>query len=96
MGAAESLSSDRTLCDLVGEAAKKVGLQVRPGMIQSFGSEDLSYMMNKVQENGGQATFMRTLSYQPATAHNRKFDFGEELLVNGVKAFCASVYDIMK
>ena len=96
MGAAESLSSDQPLCELVGEAAKKVGLQVKPGMIQSFGSEDLSYMMNRVQGNGGQATFMRTLSYQPAAAHNRKFDFGEELLANGVKAFCASVYDIMK
>ena len=96
MGAAESLTSDEALCNALGESAKKVGLQVRPGMLQSFGSEDFSYMMNKVQENGGQATFMRTLSVQAAAAHNRNFDFGEEVLVNGVKAFCATVYDLMK
>ena len=32
MGAAESLSSDRTLCDLVGEAAKKVSVSSTKGV----------------------------------------------------------------
>ena len=96
MGAAESLTSDESLCQQVGESAKKVGLSVKPGMNRSGGSEDFSYMMNKVQGNGGVATFMRTLSVTAAGAHHRKFDFAEEQLVNGVKAFCATVYDLMK
>ena len=96
MGAAESLTSDESLCQQIGESAKKVGLSVKPGMNRSGGSEDFSYMMNRVQQNGGEATFMRTLSATAAGAHDRKFDFHEEQLVAGVKAFCATVYDLLK
>ena len=60
------------------------------------GSEDISYMINRVMEQGGHATMFRELTQSPAPAHNRKYDFKEDAMVNGVKAFCASVYDIMK
>lgn len=96
MGAAESLQSDEAFVIRVGEACRKAGLTVKDGMIVSFGSEDIAYMMNRVQKNGGVATFMRLLTVMAGPAHNRKFDIGEEVLTNGVKAFCASVYDILK
>ena len=96
MGAADSLCSDESFVSQVGQSCRAVGLQVRDGMIRSFGSEDVSYMMNRVQEKGGVATFMRVMTPFAGPAHNRKFDFGEEALTNGVKAFCAAVYDIMK
>lgn len=96
MGAAESLTSDKAFVERLGNACRSAGLQVKDGMIRSFGSEDIAYMMNRVQEKGGQAAFMRLLTDFAAPAHNRKYDFGEAALVNGVKAFCAGVYDILK
>jgi aminobenzoyl-glutamate utilization protein A len=60
------------------------------------GSEDVSYMMERVQKNGGQATFMRILTQTAAPAHARKFDFDEEVLAKGIKVFSAVAYDIMK
>lgn len=96
MGAADSLCSDESFVSQVGQSCRAVGLQVRDGMIRSFGSEDVSYMMNRVQEKGGVATFIRLMTPLAGPVHNRKFDFGEEVLANGVKAFCAAVYDILK
>ena len=96
MGAADSLRSDEAMAERVANSCRSVGLAVKEGMIRSLGSEDVSYMMNRVQEQGGIATFMRLMTPFAGPAHNRKFNFGEEALVNGVKAFCASVYDVMK
>ena len=59
------------------------------------GSEDVSYMMRRVQEQGGQATFMRILTKESAPGHNRRFDFDEQALPNAVKVFCGTVYDIL-
>jgi aminobenzoyl-glutamate utilization protein A len=55
----------------------------------SGGSEDISYMVNRVQEQGGHATFMRLLAREPGPTHSRRFDFDESALANGVKIFCA-------
>ena len=97
MGAADSLTSDRVLCDRINRVCREhMGLPVHPEMILSFGSEDISYMMNRVQARGGQATFMRILTPFAGPAHNRKFDIGEDVLTTGVKVFCAAVYDIMQ
>ncbi|MNC32307.1 hypothetical protein D3C76_1783820 [compost metagenome] len=52
-------------------------------------------MMNRVQEQGGHATFMRLLSKHAGPAHNRRFDFEESALFNGVKVFCGTVYHVM-
>ena len=60
------------------------------------GSEDVSYMMNRVQEQGGQATFMRVRGQMYGPGHNRRFDFDEVMLNTAVKVFCGAVYDILK
>ena len=57
--------------------------------------EDVSYMMNRVQEQGGQATFMRVLTHEAGPGHSRIFDIDEQVLPNAVKIFCGVVYDIM-
>ena len=64
--------------------------------IKLGGSEDFSYMVNRVQSHGGQATFMRTRSPLAAGAHNRKFDFDESYMTKAVKVFCGVAYDLMK
>ena len=97
MGGAQSLTSDKAMIDHVRAAAEKVGLTVSAAdSPQNGGSEDYSYMMTRVQEQGGIATFMRVHSKCSAPAHNRRFDLDEIAIPNGVKAFCATAYDIMK
>lgn len=97
MGEAKSLASDDILAEQVRLSAEKVGMSVSSvNQSKNGGSEDFSYMMSRVQEQGGMATFMRIRSYRPAPGHNRRFDLDEVAIPNAVKIFCATVYDIMK
>ena len=97
MGAAESLSSDEALALRMRETWRNCGFPVSDTLMMSLGgSEDYSYMMNRVQQQGGQALFFRAMSACAAGAHNRRFDFDEVFLQNGVKLFCTAVYDLMK
>lgn len=97
MGAAYSLTSDGELMDRIKRVCEEK-LQLPVSNIISSkngGSEDVSYMMRRVQEQGGQATFMRALTKMAAPGHNRRFDFDEQVLPNAVKIFCGTVYDIL-
>lgn len=97
MGGAYSLTSDQALMDRVRKVCEeKLHLPVaETTSSKSGGSEDVSYMMARVQEQGGQATFMRVLTPEAAPGHNRRFDFDETVLPNAVKIFCGTVYDIL-
>ncbi len=98
MGSAYSLASDQELMDRVRRVCEE-NLHMQVSDVTSSkngGSEDVSYMMHRVQEQGGQATFMRVLTKEAGPAHNRRFDFDEQVLPNAVKVFCGTVYDIMK
>jgi len=59
------------------------------------GSEDYSYMSERVQAHGGQSCYFINLNHVTGTLHNEKFDFDEAALVNGVKAFCSVAADLM-
>lgn len=98
MGAAESLVSDLPLCQRIADVCNNhLGLKASSNLsIKLGGSEDFSYMVNRVQSHGGQATFMRTRSPLAAGAHNRKFDFDESYMTKAVKVFCGVAYDLMK
>ncbi len=97
MGAADSLASDTVLAERIQKiCSEKMGLTVAGNPIfKQGGSEDVSYMMNRVQEQGGLAAFMRLVTPMYGPAHNRSYDFGEEVLVNSVKAFCAVTADLL-
>ena len=60
------------------------------------GSEDYSYMMNRVQQHGGQAVFFRSLTTISGTSHGRYYDFDESVMPTAVKIFCCTAADIMK
>lgn len=97
MGGAQSMTSDLAMAERIRTAAGEVGLKVaKEDSSKSGGSEDYSYMMTRVQEQGGIATFMRIHSKQSAPGHNRRFDIDEVAIPNAVKIFCAAVYDIVK
>ena len=97
MGAANSLASDEALCARIRDVAAAMGMVVPDRLsIRSGGSEDVSYMMNRVQERGGQAAFMRFPTWVTGGAHNRRYDFGEEAMAIGVEVFCGVAADLMK
>ena len=97
MGAAESLVSDLSLAQRLRTVWDKAGFPMPDtDMMILSGSEDYSYFMNAVQKQGGQATFFRAMTSCAAVSHNRRFDFDEVFLQNGVKLFCTAVYDLMQ
>ncbi len=51
------------------------------------GSEDATYMMKRVQENGGKATYMLFGTPLPAGHHHPEFDFDEGVLAAGVETY---------
>jgi aminobenzoyl-glutamate utilization protein A len=97
MGAAEGMISDLSLATRVHTVcSEKLGMPVPENPIRKAGgSEDVSYMMNRVQEQGGIATFMRLMTPMSGPAHDRTYDFGEEVLVNSIRAFCGTVADLL-
>lgn len=96
MGASISMASDEEMCHKVADACRKIGLTMDEKLMRvSGGSEDCAYMMDRVQKQGGIAAFMRVLAPAAGPAHNRRYDMGEEVLVNGVKAFCATALEIL-
>lgn len=94
MGAAEALCSDKSLADRVEQMCAAIGVPAVPSY-PGGGSEDVSYMMNKVQSQGGQAVFFRSLTKIDGGAHNRCYDMEESVLSTGVKVFCAVTADLM-
>ena len=98
MGAAESMNSDMELGERIADVCENnLGMKVSEKLtFKLTGSEDFAYMSNRVQNNGGKASFMRIRSPHAAKAHNRKFDFDENYLTKAVKIFCGMAYDIMK
>lgn len=92
MGAANSLESSPELMAALQEVAPRCGLRSTSFLrTLSGGSEDFSYMMNRVQERGGVATFFQLLTPEAGPGHSRTFDIEEEKLVNGVRAFAGYV-----
>lgn len=95
MGAAEALCSDEPLAARVEKASVELGLPTLSS-IAGGGSEDFSYMMNRVQSHGGQAVFFRSLTTTAAGAHNCCYDMDEEVLSTALQVFCATAADILE
>ena len=97
MGAASSMQSSAALMQRVRRVCTD-DLHIRVADQDSMhagGSEDVAYMVNRVQERGGQATFLRLLTSETTGHHSRNFDYGEKVLPLGVEVFCGVVYDIL-
>ena len=99
MGGAKSGASDLALVDRVNRVAEQISdfTFVQQGLAGGGGSEDYTYMMARVQQNGGQATFMSIgADINGAGHHTAEFDFDENALKGAVKLFVAAAYDIMQ
>jgi len=98
MGGAESSDSDEELMQRVKKLAPHIKefTKILEDKISIGGSEDFSYMMKRVQANGGKALYMLFGSNLKASHHHHEFDFNERDLKNAVKMFSILAFDILK
>ena len=98
MGTALSSSNSPELNDLLEwVCTEQLNLPVwRDPEAFSNVSEDFSCMSEAVKVHGGQACYFLNVSKCSAPLHNDRFDFQEEALVNGVKAFCGVTVKLLK
>ncbi len=98
MGAAQSVVCDQVLVEFIDKlCTEKLGLKVSAQKLADVGgSEDISYMMNRVQAHGGQASFVRVRSEKYGPAHDRNYDFDEAYIPKSIKMFCGAVYELLK
>lgn len=91
-GNAQKGCSDEELSKLVESQAKLVP-EVTEIIFEGklSGSEDVTYMMNKVQSNGGKAAYVLFGTERAADHHNGKFDFDEQVLKIAVKTYAFSL-----
>lgn len=98
MGASESQHSDEDFLYHIADVVNGHLPHLTVSSIanaQNWGSEDISLMMNRVQEHGGKATYMRSVTDVASPQHTTAFDFDEKVLVDAIETFCVIVYDIM-
>jgi aminobenzoyl-glutamate utilization protein A len=96
MGGAAGCQSDAALADRVEGVARRQGLlpEILPaGNIG--GSEDCTYFMERVQKNGGQATFIMLGTELAAGHHDSFFDINEDALVPGIALLSGVAADLL-
>lgn len=98
-GAAESQHSDEAFLEAIAGFIEKDLPHLKISTCrnaQNWGSEDISLMMNRVQEHGGKATYMRSVTDMASAQHTTAFDLDEKVLVEGIETFSVIVYELLK
>lgn len=96
MGGAAGCQNDAALATRVEAVVKRQGLltEILPaGNIG--GSEDCTYFMERVQQNGGQATYVMFGTELAAGHHDGFFDINEDALVPGVALLAGVAADLL-
>ncbi|MFC6786127.1 amidohydrolase [Halobaculum halobium] len=95
LGRAPSATSDQELAGPIAEIAGEVdGVTNVIERDELGGSEDATYMMQAVQDNGGYATYVGVGTDHPGGHHTSTFDVEEESLDIGVDFLTAAVLEI--
>ncbi|HLO04757.1 MAG TPA: amidohydrolase [Symbiobacteriaceae bacterium] len=94
-GSAAGAVSDQALSSLVERIAKECPAVQK---IQPFGllggSEDVTWMMERVQSRGGQATYLMVGSKIAAPHHDSRFDFDEASIGIGVEVITRTILEL--
>jgi len=87
MGAARSCTPTQPWVDFLHQQAEALGIfdSVVDSKAQAAGSEDATYMMERVKQRGGQATYAIFGCELAAGHHNAKFDFDESVMGKAVQ-----------
>lgn len=96
MGGAAGGNNSPELSARLEAIAEKYGIFKEIMPFVDFGaSEDFSYFMERVQQNGGQAAYMMIGADLAAGHHDSKFDFDEAALSYAVKMLSASAIELL-
>ena len=91
-----SVICDIPFAERVAEICKKhLNYRVQP-MVKNGGSEDFSYLLDRVKSLGGQGTFMGFHSTFAANSHSPEYDLNEDYLQRSVKGFMVILCELMK
>jgi len=96
MGGAAGCDNDPALVERIRQVAERQRLftEILPaGNIG--GSEDCTYFMERVQQNGGQAAFVMVGTELAAGHHDCFFDFNENALVPGIALLAGVAADLL-
>ncbi len=99
MGACESQKSDVDFLEQIAKILERELPQLKISTVknaQNWGSEDISFMMNRVQAHGGKATYMRSMTETASAQHTTAFDFDEKVLVNAIETFSVIAWSLLK
>ncbi|WP_243354790.1 amidohydrolase [Bacillus litorisediminis] len=87
-GTAISADCSQELIPIIEKACESSKLITKVHPCLPLGaSEDVSFMIDRVQQNGGQATFLLFGSPLPAGHHHPRFDFDENVIPVAVETF---------
>lgn len=96
MGESISAESSRALVEVIYSKASSMRAFCHIKRYQKFGgSDDVAWMMKRVQEHGGESTYIILGSDIAAGHHNRCFDFDEAVMIQGVKLVYNILLDIL-
>lgn len=85
---------DEYFIDTLAEVLKKKGIKVTTG--KSLGaSEDITYMMNEVERNGGKSVYLMFGTKLAAPHHNNRFDFDESVLNLAYKSYLEIIRSLL-
>lgn len=62
---------------------------------KNWGSEDIGFMMKRVQAQGGLAVYMRTMTVMASPQHTSLFDVDESVLKKGAVIFASIVFNLI-
>jgi len=94
-GEAPSAESDEELVSLVGDVAGETsGVENVVHRDELGGSEDATYLMRTVQQNGGKAAYVGVGTDHPGGHHTATFDVDEESLPVGIDVLAGAIRDI--
>ena len=92
---APSAESDEELASVIADAAEGVeGVDSIMDHDELGGSEDATFLMNRVQENGGKACYVGLGTDHPGGHHTSEFDVDEESLRIGVETLAGAIKQV--
>ena len=99
LGKAPSQRSDEDFSDMIASICENEVKRYKVSSEHQFknsDSEDVGFMMNHVQENGGKAVYLRLMTRMASPQHTIGFDVDEDVIKCGVIVYSSLVYTLLK
>jgi aminobenzoyl-glutamate utilization protein A len=96
VGSAISVPSDKPLAEVLAKTAKELNVQCIDYQTFNAGSEDATFLMKKVQDCGGQATYSIMGTHLPAGHHHECFDIDEEDMLPAIEIWINTLISLSK